>query len=92
MLDFATEKEFLDVGCVPVTIGAGPHATPWIYCAAWDSRPPRRFPLGVARSDGAAITRKKFLELLSRAVVTDGSQRRAPPREHGVDGGTPDSV
>lgn len=63
-MKFDPATQFLDVEGIPVTIGAGDGATPGIYCAAWDTTPPRRFDPESARRNGAPITREQFLALV----------------------------
>jgi hypothetical protein len=64
-IKFADRTEFFDVEGIPVTISAGPQATPGMAAAAWDVAPPRHFPGDSARQNGAPITREAFLQLLS---------------------------
>jgi hypothetical protein len=73
MIEFAAETLFFSVNGIPVTVGAGPGATPpWMYCAAWDVRPPRRFPMdGPAASNALSITREKFMEMIGEGAPMD---------------------
>ena len=64
-MKFSDRTEYLDVEGIPVTIGAGDDATPKMYCAAWDTSPPRPFDPNSARRNGAPITRAAFV-LLAR--------------------------
>lgn len=67
-MEFAKNTRFLDVEGIPVTVGAGPAATPNIYCAAWDEKPPRRFPYESAVRNGAVVSQKEFEDLVAAAL------------------------
>lgn len=58
-MEFAKQTQFFDVEGIPVTIGAG-DASPGIYCAAWDVKPPRKFNPESARENGAPIDQAAF--------------------------------
>jgi hypothetical protein len=64
MITFAPDTQFFDYEGFPVTIGAGPDATPSMYCAAWDVAPPRHFDPDSCRRNAAPITREAFLRML----------------------------
>lgn len=63
-IEFAAKTQFIDVEGIPVTIGAGDEATPGMYCAAWDTDPPRVFNFDTALRDGAAISQEAFQALI----------------------------
>lgn len=60
---FAPDTQFFDVEGIPVTVNAGPDATPGMAAAAWDTSPPRKFNADSAWRNGARITRDEFLAL-----------------------------
>ncbi len=62
---FAPKTEFFDVEGIPVTINAGPEATPNMLCAAWDKHAPRVFPYDSAVRNGALIPRLQFEQLVA---------------------------
>jgi hypothetical protein len=70
MIKFSSSTKFYDVEGTPVTIDADGPGTPELYCAAWDTSPPRTFDPESARRNGAAITRAEFIQL---AKLTDAA-------------------
>ena len=64
-IKFADRTEYFNVEGTPVTISAGIDATPGMYCAAWDTTPPRHFDANSARDNGAPIKRDAFLALVA---------------------------
>ena len=66
--EFSPDTLFFDVEGIPVTVMAGPKATPGMAAAAWDVKPPRRFDPDSARRNGAPIDRAAFLSLLRKVA------------------------
>jgi hypothetical protein len=58
-MKFPLGAEFFDVEGIPVTRGAG---VPGLYCAAWDTDPPRSFPSDSVTRNGGPISEEKFRE------------------------------
>ena len=65
-MKFDPNTKFLDVEGIPVTINAGEEATPYMVCAAWDTRPPRPFPIESAHRNGTPLTREEFMARCAR--------------------------
>lgn len=57
---FPPDVRLYDVEGVPVTIGNVPGIE--LYCAAWDTDPPRSFPLDSAHRNGTPISNEEFWE------------------------------
>ena len=58
--------EFFDVEGVPVSFGDTLSGRIPV-CAAWDSDPPRIFPLGSMQHNGTRVTQEKFIQLVKPA-------------------------
>ncbi len=63
-MKFPTNVELFDVEGIPVSLGNVPGIG--LYCAAWDTDPPRVFDPGSARRNGAPVSEAQF-----RALVGD---------------------
>ena len=59
--------ELVDVEGIPVSLGNMPGPAP--VCVAWDTFPPRRFPLDPARRNGAPISPEECNRLLTGEPV-----------------------
>ena len=61
---FYARSQFFDVEGVPVSFGnCDSDEVP--VCAAWDVSPPRRFDAIAARQHGAAISQRRFHEMVA---------------------------
>ncbi len=61
---FYARSQFYDVEGVPVSLGnCDSDEVP--VCAAWDVSPPRRFDALAARQYGAAISQRRFHEMVA---------------------------
>jgi len=65
---FYARSQFFDVEGVPVSFGnCDSDEVP--VCAAWDVSPPRRFDAIAARQYGAAISQRRFHEMVAETLV-----------------------